>query len=166
MARSLARTALPLARVGCEGAQLALERLDPVLHRLGLAVAEVEAAEDHDDGEEGADQVQQVCHVQALRSFEGGAGRSATGRASVPQSLPPAHSSFFQMGTVALRVSISHLAASNASLRCGALATTTTAASSSSSRPTRWSNATRPTPAQRRRASSASARRRSVAGPS
>src|SRR4051794_29147501 len=46
--------------------------------------------------------------------------------ASVPQSLPPDHVSFFQIGTVDFKVSIPKRAASKASPRWGALTTTTT----------------------------------------
>src|SRR5439155_2646960 len=58
-------------------------------------------------------------------------------------------------GTVALRVSITNLAASNASARCGDDATTTTAGSPTARRPTRRNIAIRATSGHRARASAA-----------
>src|SRR4051794_16940440 len=57
-------------------------------------------------------------------------------------SVPSTQTSFFQIGTTSLRVSISHRQASNDWWRCGVLTATTTLISPSSSRPTRWTRAT------------------------
>ena len=70
-----------------------------------------------------------------------------------PQSLPPSWTSCFQIGTVALSVSMPKRAASNASPRCGADTATTTELSASSSVPTRCSSATFTIVGHRRRIS-------------
>src|SRR3954463_10660495 len=148
MARSLAtRTSTLFSLLRRERVHLAAELVDAVVERGAVAVARpqeqrADDADDHDDAEEG----------------ETAAHRSLTSRRSVaasPQSSPSRQRSFFQIGTVALSVSMHQRAASNASPRWGALTATTTATSVSDSAPVRCSSAIRPRPSHRRRASTA-----------
>src|SRR5438067_1422613 len=138
------------ALVGSQCPQLAVERLDPGFDRRGLAVAHDDDQGDDHAHHQGRDQVEQVLH-QVVVAFEPSSSTSVTSWAQVPQSTPPSHVSRFQIGTVALRVSIPKRAASNASPRWGALATTITELSASSSAPTRCRSTKRPVSGQRRR---------------
>src|SRR5438105_3774292 len=168
MARSLASPALPardpalLATVaapvpfgvGSECLELAGEALDVRLHRAGLAMTEPQDERAQQAQEDGDPQVDEVAHWCATSSI------SLTGWLHVAQSVPPAHVSRFQMGTVDLRVSMQKRAAPKASGRWGADATTTTDVSPTSRQPTRCRSATRPSTGHRQRASAAMAARR------
>src|ERR1700730_18388908 len=143
MARSLARVsplAVPRLAVRRQRPQLSLEAVDRRLDRLRLAVAEPDEQAGHRGDDDRTDEVQEVGHVQPP-AF---ALTSPSGAAPVAQSLPPAQVSFFQIGTVALSVSIANRAASKASPRWGVLATTTTEVSPSRRWPVRCKSASRP----------------------
>src|SRR5437667_1201301 len=143
MARSLASAPPSFVTliVRGQGPQLPGERVHVGLHRAGLAVAEPEQAAADEADDDGDTEEDQLRHDPT----------SVTVCEPVPQSAPPAHVSFFQIGTVALRVSITNLAASNASARCGDDATTTTAGSPTARRPTRCNIAIRGTSGHRAR---------------
>ena len=75
-------------------------------------------------------------------------------------SEPPSQNSFFQIGTVALSVSMPNWQASKAAPRWGVETATTTDDSVSCTRPSRCHSTMRPISGQRRRASAASSERR------
>src|SRR5687767_10660017 len=156
MARSLARSAVLLRVVRRQGSQPAIELVDARLQRGGLAVAiPQDEAADHAEAD-GDEEIDEVAHRRASPT-------SSTGRAPVAQSTPSAHVSRFQIGNVALSVSMPQRAASKASSRCGALTPTTTEASPTANAPVRCSSATRPSVGHRRKASSANAANRASA---
>src|SRR5207302_9349987 len=131
--------------------QLAGEALHVGLHgpRLAVPQPQDEAADEADD--HGQAQIGEIGHETWT---------SSTGWAQADQSEPPSHVSRFQMGTVALSVSMQKRAAAKASGRCGADAATTTDVSPTPSVPVRCRSTTRPSTGQRARASAAMAARR------
>src|SRR5260221_3423925 len=131
MARSLASAPPSLGTRVVRGqrSQLPGERVHVGFHRPRLAVAEPEQAAADEADHDGDTEKDQLRHEPT----------SVTACEPVPQSDPPAHVSFFQIGTVDLSVSMTKRAAENASARWGDDTTTTTAESPTASRPTRWS---------------------------
>src|SRR5947209_15749771 len=150
MARSLARPPLPATRpslrpaavaptvplgIRCQRLQLAGEPLHVRLHRPRLPVPQPQDQRAEERQHDGDTEIHEVGHDEAT---------SSTGWLHSAQSLPPSQVSRFQMGTVALRVSMQKRAASNASARWGAEAATNTDVSPTTSAPTRCRTATRP----------------------
>src|SRR5207248_1451038 len=134
---------------GGERLQLAVEGIDAGLHRGRLPIAQHDDQRDQRAYDNHTGKIDQILHAYCADPT------SAIAVASVPQSDPPDHVSFFQIGTVDLRVSMPYRAASNASPLCGALATTTTELSPTASSPVRWSITSRPTSGKRVRISAA-----------
>src|SRR6267378_5522946 len=74
--------------------------------------------------------------------FARGVATGAGGSSPSAQTAPSSKYSFFQMGTVRLRVSIAKRQASKAAARCGALTAMNTLVSPIARRPSRWTMAT------------------------
>src|SRR5688500_6333277 len=102
MARSRATSGTPLVArrvllLGGEGAHLALELVDPVVEARGVAVAHVEDQRAADAQGDGDQEEHEAVHASPT---------STTSWAQRPQSSPPSQVSRFQIGTVALSVSM------------------------------------------------------------
>ena len=96
--RSLHSLARLRPLLGRQGAQLAVELVDAVLDRRRLPVAQPQHQPADAAQHEREQEIEEIAHRSA--------DTASIGCASVPQSEPPAHVSFFQIGTVALSVSM------------------------------------------------------------
>src|SRR5437879_470885 len=101
MARSLASAAFRLLVqvLGGEGPQLPMEGVDARLHRGRLSISQHDHDRNKDTYDDDSRKIEEIGHQDfALTSL--------MAVASIPQSLPPAHVSFFHMGTDDFRVSM------------------------------------------------------------